>query len=224
MSTRAAPSVRQILHNRQIYRAVHMLFRARPAKNGASLSIWRSRRRARQAHSVNVRLGRRECCNRAQPARSTAKWRFWPSKKRHKAPFSATFSSIFPVFFQRAYSEWRFGRECDLEMRVSRIGRGRRRPCHHTVVNRIAQATTRKSVVPTRRGSASLGRDHERESVVQTGRRSSNLGREPDLSRSAPPAYPARGCHADRFDRPDRTKPRNRHIGPKGGPGTRPGR
>jgi hypothetical protein len=34
-----------------------------------------------------------------------------------KAPFSATFSSIFPVFFWRACPEWRFGRGLGLEMR-----------------------------------------------------------------------------------------------------------
>jgi hypothetical protein len=33
-----------------------------------------------------------------------------------EAPFSAPFSSIFPVFFQRAWPEWRSERECDLEM------------------------------------------------------------------------------------------------------------
>ena len=126
---------------------------ARPAKNGAPVPTWRSRRRARQPDSVNVRSGRRACCNRAPSARSTEKWRFGPSKKRHfpawfnraavwvtlcrsrpgdhispkrkrgfrfpslalrasmptllpaieRGPFSATFSSVFPVFFQRAF-------------------------------------------------------------------------------------------------------------------------
>ncbi len=83
----------------------------RSAKNGASLSIWRSRRRAPQSGFVNVRSGTRPCCNRVQSAGRTQKWRFCPSKKRHLAPFSATFSSIFPVFFQRVNSECRFGRE-----------------------------------------------------------------------------------------------------------------
>ena len=118
-SARDASTARQNRHNRQIYPVLHSRFVPRTAKNGASLSIWRSRRRSRQPGSVNVKSCRHACCNRVQSARSTAKWRFWPSKKRHKAPFSATFSSIFPVFFQRAYSEWRFGREFDLEMRFS---------------------------------------------------------------------------------------------------------
>ena len=98
-------------------------FVLRPVKNGAPLPIWRSRRRARQPGSANVRSGRRACCNRLQSARSTAKWRFCPSKKRHLAPFSATFSSIFPVFFQLAFSEWRFGREFDLEMARAMVDR-----------------------------------------------------------------------------------------------------
>ena len=93
----------------------------RTAKNGASLLIWRPRRRARQPGSLDIKPCRSAFCNRAQPPGSSAKWRFCPSKKRHKAPFSATFSSIFPVFFQRAWPKWRSGRECDPEMRTARL-------------------------------------------------------------------------------------------------------
>jgi hypothetical protein len=118
-SARDASTARQNRHNRQIYPALHMSFRAAPAKNGAPLSIWRVRRRARQPGSMNVRSGRRACCNRVQSPRRTAKWRFGPPKKRHFAPFSPTFSSIFPVFYQRAWPEWRFARECDPEVRFS---------------------------------------------------------------------------------------------------------
>ncbi len=96
-------------------------FVPRTAKNGASLQTWRLRRRARQPGSVNVKACSRACSNRAQPVGRTEKWRFGPSQKRHFAPFSGTFSSIFPVFFQRAYSEWRFGREFDLEMTLAMV-------------------------------------------------------------------------------------------------------
>jgi hypothetical protein len=125
LGTQAAPLARRNRRNRRIYPVLHMSFRARPAKNGAPRPIWRVRRRERQPGSVIVRSDRRASCNRVQPARSTPKWRFRPSKKRHSAPFSATLSSIFPVFFQRASPEWRFGRECDLEVRFKPLRRYR---------------------------------------------------------------------------------------------------
>jgi hypothetical protein len=71
----------------------------RPVKDGAPLPTWRARRPAKQPHSVDVMTGGRLCCNRAQAARITTKWRVRPSKN---APFSAvlaTFSTIFSVFF-----------------------------------------------------------------------------------------------------------------------------
>jgi hypothetical protein len=42
-----------------------------------------------------------------------------PPKRRHFAAFSATFSSIFPVFIGELALEGAFGRECDLETHFS---------------------------------------------------------------------------------------------------------
>jgi hypothetical protein len=83
----------------QISKVLHPSFHAPAGVNGASLPNRTARRRGRQPNPVNVRSGRRACCNRVQWSKSTAKWRFGPSKKRHFAPDSATFLAIFPVFF-----------------------------------------------------------------------------------------------------------------------------
>ena len=59
----------------------------------------------RQPHSVNVRSGRRACCNRAQPARQHGKMALLPLEK---APFSAIFRHFF-VDFPRVFSTSFFG-------------------------------------------------------------------------------------------------------------------
>ena len=107
---------------------------------------------------MNVKSGRRACCSRAHSTRSGAKWRFWPSKKRHKAPFSATFSSIFPVFFQRTYSEWHFGRKCDLEMALAVVDR---QVCasEFGAVSDLTSSSSMASRAATTHVSGWLGRD-----------------------------------------------------------------
>jgi hypothetical protein len=95
-------------------------FVPRPAKNGAPMPIRRARLRAQQPGSLNVRSSRRACCNPIGEARSTAKWRFGPSKRRHLPSIFAPFSTFFPVFFRELALEGAIGRECDLQKDESR--------------------------------------------------------------------------------------------------------
>ena len=87
----------------------------RTAKNGALMLIWRLRRRARQPGSLDVKSHRRVFCNRAQPPGSSAKWRFWPLKKRHKCAIFRHFFVDFPRVFSTSLLGLTLWRESDLE-------------------------------------------------------------------------------------------------------------
>ena len=53
-----------------------------------------------QLDAADVRSVRLAGCDLAPSAPGTAKWRSRPSKKRHSAPFSITFLTIFSGFFR----------------------------------------------------------------------------------------------------------------------------
>jgi hypothetical protein len=103
---------RQNQHNRQSYPVLHMSLRAPALWKWRPARVGRARRSPRHAECVSVRSGRRACCNRPQPARSTAKWRFGP----RKSAISVSFSTIFSLFFREFRHEGAVGRECALEM------------------------------------------------------------------------------------------------------------
>jgi hypothetical protein len=146
---------------------------------------------------VNVKPGRRACCNRAQSARRTAKWRFGPSKKRHFAPLFRRFS---PCFSSELAPDGALGAnatpQCaSVELAEAEVD------CVTAPLSIASRAATTHLTTWFGRGrsSASLGRDHGRESVVQTGRRSSSLGRKPDLGRSPPEPCPKTAIDCNRL-------------------------
>ena len=84
-------------------------FKPLSVKNVAPLPMWRTGGCSMQPCSTDVRSYRLDVSNLVPPEERTAKWRFGPSKKRHLPPFSTTFSTIFPGFFQRTCLRWHFG-------------------------------------------------------------------------------------------------------------------
>jgi hypothetical protein len=165
---------------------------------------------------VNVKPGRRACCNRAQSARRTAKWRFGPSKKRHFAPLFRRFS---PCFSSELAPDGALGAnatpqcasvelaEAEVDCVTAPLSIASRAATTHLTTwfgrgrssASLGRDHGRESVVQTGRRSSSLGRDHGRESVVQTGRRSSSLGRKPDLGRSPPEPCPKTAIDCNRL-------------------------
>jgi hypothetical protein len=123
---RSRPSTRQNRLNRQIDPVLHMPFRASAHQNGASCRSDTPEGLSSPPDSVNARSGRPACCNRVPPARTTANWRFGPSKKRQFPSISATFLTILSVFFHDVAVEGAFWRECDLERFSSNWPRSRR--------------------------------------------------------------------------------------------------
>jgi hypothetical protein len=100
-----------------------LLFTALACENWRLTADLGARHHARRPHSVNVRSCRRASRYPEQPARSTTKWRFGPSKKRHFPSFSATFSTIFSVFFHERAFEGAIGREGQLaDIRLYIVG------------------------------------------------------------------------------------------------------
>jgi hypothetical protein len=120
------PNTRQNRLNRQIDPVLHMPFRASAHQNGASCRSDTPEGLSSPPDSVNARSGRPACCNRVPPARTTANWRFGPSKKRQFPSISATFLTILSVFFHDVAVEGAFWRECDLERFSSNWPRSRR--------------------------------------------------------------------------------------------------
>jgi hypothetical protein len=73
---------------------------AKPLRpNGARFPIWRVTSGWRQVESIDVKPGNSAASDPRPPAPTTAKWRFKRSEKRHLAPFSTPFLSIFSEFF-----------------------------------------------------------------------------------------------------------------------------
>jgi len=70
-----------------------------------------------QPDSTDVRSGRLAGCDLGPSAPGTAKWRLRPSKKRHLAPFSITFLTVFSGFFCALAHQGANGRECGPEKR-----------------------------------------------------------------------------------------------------------
>jgi hypothetical protein len=86
-------------------------------KNGAPPPIPGAAVGSAQPDTTDVRSGALAGCDLAPSAAGTAKWRFRPWKKRHLAPFSSTFLTIFSGFFCELSHQGADWRPCGPEKR-----------------------------------------------------------------------------------------------------------